>query len=178
VPSPRVVSAQSIGHVLRAFGYPSSRVLRDIPTIAEAIGAASNEDPLFPDQENGGAATAAILCAIAWHRSRLDAYGRSGSFLGLFRISNELLLPRSAARYAVDLVRQSTERCQHLATDERFAFFDALGRQSDPLRPDALARSWSLLVTTTVLERAWPRLRASWTLEGSPYQDRSLELCA
>lgn len=167
MPTPRVVVAGSIVRVLQ--GYPlDARARHAVVTTAEGIARASNEDPLFPDTENGAAATAAILVAIAWLRSRVDPYSQDGAFVGLFRMRptetpritvNALLLPGSASRFAVDLVRQGTMASGgEKPASERFAFFDTWGRLADPYAPDARALRFSRDVHAAVTSRIYPRL--------------------
>ena len=84
---------------------------------SEAIALASTEDPLWPTRPDGSARTAAILVALAWHGSRFhpNLVDRDKGTMGLFGIrppnphisANMLLLPRTAAYVAIDLVRES-----------------------------------------------------------------------
>jgi hypothetical protein len=126
--------------------------VRRYPEIAQAIAYAANDDPLAPDDAWGSEATAAILIAYAWEKSRFDPHLVRGYRLGLFQIrppidppvlANTLLLPRTAALVAVDLVRQSVDILHRRPWQERLAWALDLGSLDGP----ALARSRMLAAT-------------------------------
>lgn len=106
---------------------------------ADAIAEASNSDPLYKDDNEGAIRTASLLIALAWHESRFqpNVIGDHGRSLGLFQIQpptahvdgSLLLLPRSAALIAIDLIRSSFKTCAKRPVKERMSWY-AAGRQT------------------------------------------------
>ena len=102
--------------------------------VATAIGDAANDDPLFPARADGAEWTAALLTAIGIKASGLHTSLISidkGAY-GLFQIrvpkgykvmANDLLLPKTAAYFAIDLVRQSILRSASRPVYERLQWF-------------------------------------------------------
>jgi len=104
---------------------------------ADAIAEASNSDPLYKNDKEGAIRTASLLIALAWHESRFqpNVVGDHGRSLGLFQIQpptahvdgSLLLLPRSAALIAIDLIRSSFKACAKHPVKERMAWYAAGG---------------------------------------------------
>lgn len=117
---------------------------------AEAIAEASNRDPLYTD-ELGGYRTAFLLVALADHESKLKPtaiHPKSGA-MGLFQIQpptahlvptgerikgNVLLLPRSAAPIAIELIRVSDKICRAHPVEERLIWYAQGGGDCVPSR--------------------------------------------
>lgn len=103
--------------------------------ISEAITLAANQDPLFPEQVDGCARTAAVLLAISYHETRWNPalMGDNGKSFGLYQIQpptakvsgNLLLNPRDASFIAIDLVRQSMFQCRARPWQERLSWYVA-----------------------------------------------------
>ena len=101
-----------------------------------AIAEAANADPLSHDPE-GAIRTASILIAMAEHESAFhpNAIGDHGASLGLFQIQPPtarvdgtlLLVPRTAAPVAIDLIRTSFRVCGKRPWEERLAWYAAGG---------------------------------------------------
>lgn len=98
--------------------------------MAVSISRASNQDPIFPEQEAGAEATACILVALAWAGSRFDATLRRGRNLGVFQIrlpegntSSLLSTQEGAAFVAIDRLRESLRACEGQPWPARLAGF-------------------------------------------------------
>ena len=130
----RYVSETVIMAMLYHLG-PSSPYMDKYGEIASAITRASNQDPLFPQYESGGEATAAILVALAYKESSFhqNVLGDKGKSFGLFQIQPPtarvkgqiLLIPLSASLIAVDLIRTSFRQCSDRPWVERLAWYVA-----------------------------------------------------
>lgn len=125
---PRIVGASSIMEVLYAFGMNTPRIQRTYPATAAAISAASSEDPIFPNHEAGGAATACLLLALARRRTGFWPYDTyPGRCMGLYRLrcpepidgrsidGRMLMLPHHASFVATDQIRRSLTAHQSVA---------------------------------------------------------------
>lgn len=147
IASPRPVSPTAILKIVYAVARGPG--WREYPLIARGIADASTNDPLFPRELSGSEATAALLVAYAWDASRLLPYGRSGDHVGIYRIrppswpatrGSLLMDPRQASLVAVDLLRQSLERCRAMPTDHRLAWILDLGHRVG-IPPAAMTRA-------------------------------------
>jgi len=109
--------------------------------VSEAIANAANQDPLFPDREDGCLRTAAILVAIAFCTSRFNTnlVGSNGKAFGLYQIkpppkdvngkiitTNMLTNARDASFIAIDLIRESMFACADRPWEERLSCFGFL----------------------------------------------------
>lgn len=107
--------------------------------VSEAIANAANQDPLFPEREDGCLRTAAILVAIAFCASRFNTnvVGGNGKAFGLYQIkpprkdangkeitTNMLTNARDASLIAIDLVRTSMLACMSRPWEERLSCFE------------------------------------------------------
>lgn len=108
--------------------------------ISEAIAAASNQNPLFPDREDGSARTASLLVSVAWFETKFhpNLLGDGGKSFGMYQIqprtaeslgrpimTNQLLSPREASFIAIDLFRVSMTQCQARPWEERLTWYVA-----------------------------------------------------
>ena len=107
---------------------------RTFPESAEAIASASNEHNLFPEEEFGAKHTASILLGLAYYESRFNPHAgmqHGGKAFGLFQIqvptakvpANLLLLPRSAADIALNLIEVSYRECKEFPWDEKLGWY-------------------------------------------------------
>jgi hypothetical protein len=145
---PRPVSPATIMRMLYALGSTHDwRVT--YPETAAGIAEAAGQDPLLTN-ESGAEITASLLVAVAFEASRLDPYSHGGGRVGLFRIRpptyprpepNVLLLPRSAALVAIDLMRTSFSTCVRMPWEKRLAWFFDLGTPNTAPSGSALRRS-------------------------------------
>lgn len=129
--------------------------------ISAAIEQASNSDPLFPEHEGGSEATASILVALAWHESRFqpNVIGDNGKSFGLFQIQpptakidgSLLLVPRTAAFIAVDLIGQSFKKCEKRPWVERLSWYVA--SNGCPDHPVIVKKSMERLILAQELFR-------------------------
>jgi hypothetical protein len=152
IAAPRPVSTSAILKIVYAVARGPG--WREYPLIARGIADAATNDPLFPKELTGAEATAALLIAYAWDASRLLPYGRSGEHMGLYRIRpptwpatrGDLLIdPRQASLVAVDLLRQSLERCRAMPIDHRLSWILDLGhRVGTP--PTAMTRADPIVI--------------------------------
>jgi hypothetical protein len=112
---------------------------RHYPEVADAICHAANTDPIFRDQPLGAAATACILTAEAFERSRFEAYksrdgGRRLGILQLPRPStpriaiDRMIRPKMNCLLGVDLMRMSFSKCAAMRWECRLFWLRRLGR--------------------------------------------------
>lgn len=132
--------------------------------VAAAICHASNVDPIFRGEALGPAATACILMAEAFERSRFEKHmfrenGRRLGVLQLMRPSHprmnvdDMIRPRKNCLLGVDLMRVSFDKCRALRWEFRLAWLLRLGKPGgstwndpplDPKKPgdlDTLGKS-------------------------------------
>lgn len=144
---------------------PSSPHVPKYGEIARAIEEASNHDPLF-EHEAGSEATAAILVSLAWFESRFHAnvVGDGGKSFGLFQIQPPtakldgalLLVPATAAKVAVDLIRTSFMTCAHRPWIERLSWYVA--SNGCPTHPKIAKKSADrLLLARSLFVKHFPR---------------------
>jgi hypothetical protein len=122
----RPVPEEKIGQMLLTLAGGTTWA-KTLPQTAQAIRLASLGDPLRPDREEGAEITACVLSSLAYVCSRLQPNAMRGGSMGLYGIKpgpgavgNQLMLPRTASLYAVDLVRRS------LSTSRTRTFFERL----------------------------------------------------
>lgn len=167
----RPVSTERLVRVMTSLG-GDRRARSDYPAVAQAIARGAFDDPLFPGEDAGAEATAAILLAIAWSASKCRPYGREGRMLGLYRIrppvdppvlAQTLLLPRTATLIALDIARYSLSALSHQPVGERLAIFRDLGRApgtyQSPGSFSADTLAWSR-ATIEHAKRLFPRISA------------------
>ncbi len=131
--------------------------------LSEAIAQASNEDPLFPEDEHGCRKTAAILIAVAWYESRFqpNAVGNQGKSFGLYQIrpvegvpSNAVTNPRSASFVVIDQIRTSFEACKNQPYGERLLCYVSSNGPAST-KQEAVKKSYDRLLMAM---RIWPML--------------------
>jgi len=147
-----VVTAQWVLGIMNAH-QPSAPWSYSYGETSTAIAEASNAEPLTKEAD-GAAKTASILIALAEHESHFhpNAIGDHGDSLGLFQIQpptarvdgNMLLVPRTAAPIAIELVRTSFRVCHKLPWEDRLAWY-AGGGGKCPDHPRALRASREIL---------------------------------
>jgi len=134
--------------------------------ISHAIAEASSVDPLFPQREDGAERTASILVSIAFHESRFhpNVIGDQGKSFGLFQIqpgtwkidAKTLLLPRTAASVAIDLVRKSFAQCRKRPWQERLSWY-AASATCETVSPTVLGKSIErMLLADKLFRRFFP----------------------
>lgn len=134
--------------------------------ISEAIATASNEDVLFPSHPDGAYWTAAILVALAYKESGFHAnvIGDHGKSFGLFQIqpptakvdAKLLLVPKTAAYVAVDLIRQSFYNCRSRPWEEKLSWYVA--SNGCPTHPIIVKKSMDrMLLAVQVMKKAFPQ---------------------
>jgi hypothetical protein len=134
-----MVTAQWVLSIINGpFGAPSAPWAYSYGETSTAIADAANADPLSHDPD-GAVKTAAILIALAKHESDFhpNAIGDHGASLGLFQIQPPtakvdgtlLLVPRTAAPVAIDLIRTSFRVCGKRPWEERLAWYAAGGNR-------------------------------------------------
>ena len=129
--------------------------------VAAAVTKASNEDPLFPENESGSEATATILVALAFHESSFhpNVIGDHGKSFGLYQIQpptarvdgSLLLLPLNASYVAIDLIRQSFRHCEARPWPERLSWYVA--SNGCPSHPIIVKKSMERLILAQELFR-------------------------
>jgi hypothetical protein len=135
--------------------------------IARSIEEASNHDPLFPDHVSGSEATAAILVSLAWFETRFHAnlIGDNGRSFGLYQIqpptakveAGILLVPATASKVAVDLIRTSFIKCDHLPWPARLSWYIASKGCGSP-HPVVVKKSMDrLLMAQSLFRKHYPQ---------------------
>ncbi|AKU95673.1 hypothetical protein AKJ09_02337 [Labilithrix luteola] len=112
---------------------------------AAAIDQAVHEQPsLFPGEPDGVEKTAALLVSLAWAESTFkpNAVGRNG-VRGLYQIGGhgDLSDPLKASRTAIEMVRDSFQRCAKRPLGERLAVYAAGGTSCKDMREETLKKS-------------------------------------
>lgn len=112
---------------------------RSFPEVADAICHASNVDPIFRGENLGACATACILVAEAYERSKFEPYmvRENGRRLGILQLPrpsrpnigvDTLVRPKMNCLVGVDLIRRSFENCHKLKWEARLAWLHSLGK--------------------------------------------------
>lgn len=107
--------------------------------VADAICHASNVDPIFRATPLGPPATACILMAEAYERSKFEAhmFRENGRRLGVLQLPrpsspkiaiDEMIRPKKNCLLGVDLIRMSFDKCHKLRWEFRLAWYLRLGR--------------------------------------------------
>jgi len=114
----------------RALEFNHATIYETYSETAEAIAAAANDCPLFPDAE---LETATLLVTIAYRMSAFNPRKISpdGKAFGLFQIiphqdltANALLLPRDAARIAATKLRSNLHLSGEYGWHERLGWYE------------------------------------------------------
>jgi hypothetical protein len=102
------------------------------------------ERPLFGDDNEARAKTAALLVALAWAESRFkpNAIGRGG-VRGLYQVGGhgDQSDPVRATRVALELIRESFRLCAARPVSERLAVYAGGGVSCNRASTDALSKS-------------------------------------
>jgi len=134
--------------------------------IALGISNASNQDPLFPAHEAGCEATACILAALAYSRSRFhqSLWSKHLGTMGLYQIqpptvtvpAKMLLLPKDASYVALDLVRYSFRKLKNQPVRERLTLFYAA--QGETKKVKAIQKGMEVMLSAEqLMGRFYPR---------------------
>jgi hypothetical protein len=161
--------------------------------VSEAIAQASNQDPLFPEREDGCFRTAAILVAFAWYGSRFQPtlVGNNGKCFGVYQIcppstdvlgrtitTNMLTNVRDASFVAVDLIRTSMLQGAARPWEERLSWLLASQdpEQATKNRGGVVKRSFDrmLLADKIAKDHFPPEFKALGTPAGILKQPRQL----
>ena len=162
-----IAEAITAAHVLKMLYFlePQGPHVPDYGEISEAIANTSNQDPLFPQREDGCLRTAAILVSLAWYESRFhkSVVGDQGKSFGLFQIqpptakhsANMLLNPREASYIAVDLIRTSFGACRNQPWESRLSWY--ISSNGCPTHPVIVKKSMSRMLTAErILKSEFP----------------------